>query len=124
VAEPERQKRSTGAGPYGPPGNNLIPGHTYFDLDHPELGPFIATGDEEIAPDANIVDQDDVPEESWESLVAEGWGETRPGAGDRAYDQGAYGQESNPRMPVRNAAPPGVGEGLTPRENPEEEGSS
>lgn len=98
----------------------MRPDHTYFDLDHPEQGPFVATGDEEVPPGANIVAQEDVSDEAWQRLVSEGWGEMRAGAGDEAYDQGAFGQEDDPRWDVRNAAPPGVGEGLTPRESEEE----
>lgn len=101
-------------------GRRLEPGHTYLDLDHPEQGPFVATGDEEVPPGANIVAREDVDDEAWESLVAEGWGESKPGAGDRSYDQGAFGQEDDPRSDVINAAPLGVGEGLTPRESEEE----
>ena len=98
----------------------LQPGQVYFDLDHPENGPFVATGDEEIGPGSNIVAQEDVGEEAWAQLVGDGFGETEAGAGDLASDQGAFGQEDNPRADVLNAAPPGVGEGLTPHESEEE----
>ncbi len=95
--------------------HRLEAGHTYFDLDQPERGPFVGTGDEEVAPNANIVAQDEVDEGTWKQLVSAGWGESKPGAGDRSYDQGAFGQEDDPRSDVMNAAPPGVGEQLTPR---------
>ncbi len=98
----------------------MRPGHIYIDLNHPEQGPFVATGDEEVPPGANIVAWEDVSDEAWEELVSEGWGETRSGAGDEAYDQGAFGQEGDPRLNILNAAPPGVGEGFTPRESEEE----
>ncbi len=100
--------------------DRLEPGQTYFDLDHPENGPFVATGDEQIAPGSNVVAQEDVGNEAWARLVGDGFGEIREGAGDEAYDQGAFGQEDNPRLDVLNAAPPGVGEGLTPHESEEE----
>jgi hypothetical protein len=101
--------------------HRLEAGQVYFDLDHPENGPFTATGDEQVAPGSNIVSQDDMSEESWEQLVSAGWGETRPEArGDRAYDQGAFGEETNPREDTLNAAPPGVGKGFTPKAPGEE----
>lgn len=113
----ERSKRT---GPGGAHVQKLEPGRTYFDLDDPGRGPFVATGDEEVTPTANIVAREDVGDVAWQMLVAEGWGETKEGAGDRSYDQGAFGQEDNPRSDMRNAAHPGVGEGLTPVETPDE----
>jgi len=98
----------------------LRPGHTYFDLDHPENGPFVARGDEVIPATANVIAQEDVAPEAWAELVGDGFGEMESGAGDLAPDQGAFGQEDNPRLDVLNAAPPGVGEGLTPHESEEE----
>ena len=100
--------------------DRLEPGHIYFDLDHPENGPFVATGDERVGPGSNIVAQEDVGEDGWTQLVSDGFGEIEAGAGDLAPDQGAFGQETNPRLDVLNAAPPGVGEGLTPHESEEE----
>lgn len=96
--------------------HRLEPGRVYFDLDDPGRGPFVATGDEDIGPGANIVAQDVMDEQAWESLLTEGWGTSQVGSGHQAYDQGAFGQEDDPRMDVLNAAPPGVGEGLTPKE--------
>ncbi len=120
MAQQGKRERSTAAGLRGPIRDRLEPGRVYFDLDHPENGPFLATGDERVATGHNIVAQEDVSEEAWTELVGEGWGESHPGAGDQAYDQGAFGQEADPRLDVMNAAPPGVGEGLTPK-SPEEE---
>lgn len=120
MAQGEIPERATAARLRGRHRHRLEPGQTYFDLDHPENGPFVATGDEQVAPGANIVAQEEVGDEAWAELVAEGWGESRAGAGDEAYDQGAFGQEDDPRLDVLNAAPPGVGEGLTPHESEEE----
>lgn len=119
MAERVRRERSTASGLYGPE-RRLRPGHTYFDLDNPEQGPFVATGDEVVPPGANIVAQEDFTDEAWESLISDGFGEVREGMGDEAYDQGAFGQENDPRWDVRNAAAPGVGEGFTPKESEEE----
>jgi len=116
VTEARNPERFVAAGPR----RRLAAGKSYFDLDHPEQGPFVATGDEELAPGANIVAQEDVSEEAWLRLVSNGFGESETGVGDRAYDQGAFGQEDDPRSNVLNAAPPGVGEGLTPEETEEE----
>ncbi len=120
MANAQHPERPSAAGVRGPQ-RRLVPGSTYFDLDHPELGPFVATGDEEVAPGANLVAQEDVGDEAWARLVSEGWGDIRPGAGDRSNDQGAFGAEEDPRSDVLNAAPPGVGEGLTPLESEEEQ---
>ena len=95
-------------------------GQIYIDLEHPENGPFVATGEEEVPTGADILSQEDTADDAWEALTSEGWGESEPGAGHRAYDQGAFGQENDPRADVLNAAPPGVGEGLTPHETAEE----
>jgi len=119
VAEPIRSERSTASGLYGPE-RRLRPGHVYFDINEPDRGPFIATGDEIVPPGSNIVAQEDFSDDAWLGLISNGFGEVREGAGDDAYDQGAFGQEINPRFDVLNAAPPGVGEGLTPRESEEE----
>ncbi len=101
--------------------HRLEAGRVYFDLDHPEDGPFTATGDEQVTPGANIVSQDDMSEESWEQLVSAGWGETRPNArGDRAYDQGAFGEQEDPKEGTLNSAPPGVGKAYIPRSPGEE----
>lgn len=120
MAQGETPERATAAQMQGRRRDRLEPGQVYFDLDHPENGPFVATGDEKIVPNSNIVAQADVGDEAWSELLGEGWGESRQGAGDQAYDQGAFGQEEDPRGDVLNAAPPGVGEGLTPRESEEE----
>ena len=102
----------------------LEPGQTYFDLDNPERGPFVADGDEEIGPGANIVAQRDVSAEAWHQLVTHGWGRSRAGEGNEAYDQGAFGQEESERSDVMNAKPPGVGEDLIPIEDREEQSRS
>ncbi len=120
MARGETPERATPAQLRGRTRDRLLPGQTYFDLDHPENGPFVATGDEQIVPNSNIVAQEEVGDEAWSELVGDGFGEIRAGAGDEAYDQGAYGQEDNPRLDIMNSAPPGVGEGLTPHESEEE----
>lgn len=119
MAEPVRRERSTASGLYGAE-RKLRPGQTYFDMDDPDRGPFVATGDEVVVPGANIVAQEDFSDEAWNRLITDGFGETRVGADDEAYDQGAFGQEDDPRWDVLNAAPPGVGEGFTPKESEEE----
>ncbi len=101
--------------------HRLEAGHVYFDLDNPGQGPFVATGDEEVAPGANIIARDEVSAAVWESLTSTGWGEAKPGAGDRSYDQGAFGQEDSRRSDSLNARPPGAGMNYVPIESEEDD---
>ncbi len=102
------------------PRRRLVAGHTYIDLNHPERGPFVATGNEEVPWDSDVLDQEEIDESTWESMTAEGWGASQPGAGDRGPDQGAFGSEDDPRADVINSTPPGVGKEFTPVESEEE----
>ena len=43
--------------------------HVYFDLDNPERGAFVATGDEGVPTDWTYVRRADVPEQVWSQLV-------------------------------------------------------
>ncbi len=99
----------------------LEPGRTYLDLDNTERGPFVATGDEQVEPGAHFIAEEDVDPDTWRRLVSEGWGGGEGGHGHFAHDQGAFGTRDDPRSDVINAGPPGVGEGLTPKEDEEEE---
>ena len=45
----------------------------YFDLDNPERGPFVATGDEAPPSDLTYVARNEVPEQVWLKLVT--WGQ-------------------------------------------------
>lgn len=94
----------------------LEPGRTYLDLDNTDRGPFVATGDEIVEPGAHIVAEEDVDPQTWRDLVREGWAGGPGGHGHFAPDQGAFGVRDDPRSHVINAGPPGVGEGLTPKE--------
>jgi hypothetical protein len=44
-------------------------GHTYFDLDNPERGPFVADGDERPPTDHTYTRRDEVPEGVWAKLA-------------------------------------------------------
>lgn len=44
-------------------------GELYFDLDNPERGPFVATGDEQPPKDWTYVCQSEVPPEVWVQLT-------------------------------------------------------
>jgi hypothetical protein len=99
----------------------LEPGRTYIDLDNPENGPFVATGDEIVEPGAHIIAEEDVDPGTWRDLVSEGWGSGPGGHGHFSPDQGAFGTRNDPRSDVINAGPPGVGENLTPKEGEDED---
>ena len=44
-------------------------GQTYFDLDNPERGPFVADGDEGFATDRSYVCRADAGERAWAQLI-------------------------------------------------------
>jgi hypothetical protein len=50
-------------------GTRFEPNHVYFDLDHPERGAFVTTGDEHRPLDRTYVRRADVPEQVWAQLV-------------------------------------------------------
>lgn len=99
----------------------LEPGRTYIDLDNPGDGPFVATGDETIEPGSHIIAEEDIDPATWRDLVSEGWGGGPGGHGHFSPDQGAFGTRGDPRSRILNSGPPGVGEGLTPKESEEED---
>lgn len=49
-------------------GNRFAPDEEYFDLDHPERGPFVATGDERPT-DHTYVARNEVTEPAWAQLI-------------------------------------------------------
>lgn len=61
-------------------GDRFEPGKLYFDLDHPERGPFTATGDEGFITDHTYVCRDETTEEAWAQLIT--W--RRPLSDDQA----------------------------------------
>ena len=50
-------------------GNRFERGRTYFDLDNPERGPFVATGDEGLPSDHTYTQREQVPEQIWAQLI-------------------------------------------------------
>lgn len=50
-------------------GNRFERGQEYFDLDHPERGAFVATGDEGPLTDHTYACRNEVPERVWARLV-------------------------------------------------------
>lgn len=50
-------------------GNHFDRGQIYFDLDNPERGPFVATGDEGQTTDHTYVSRGEVPEQVWARLI-------------------------------------------------------
>ena len=50
-------------------GTRFERGQTYFDLNHPERGPFVATGDEGTPSDYTYVSRAEVPEQVWARLA-------------------------------------------------------
>lgn len=50
-------------------GGRFERGQMYFDLDHPERGPFVATGDESPPSDHTYVRRDGVTERVWTRLI-------------------------------------------------------
>ena len=50
-------------------GSRFERGRVYFDLDNPERGAFVASGDEGIPSDYTYACMSDVPEEIWALLV-------------------------------------------------------
>lgn len=50
-------------------GTRFERGQMYFDLDNPERGPFVATGDEAPPTDRTYACRRDVPERVWAQLV-------------------------------------------------------
>ena len=50
-------------------GTRFEPNHVYFDLDNPERGAFVASGDEGRPVDRTYVRRADVPEQIWAQLV-------------------------------------------------------
>ena len=50
-------------------GGRFERGQEYFDLDNPERGPFVATGDEGPPTDHTYVCRSEVPERAWAQLI-------------------------------------------------------
>jgi hypothetical protein len=50
-------------------GSRFEAGKMYFDLDNPERGPFVATGDEGFPTDYTYVARDECSEEAWAQLI-------------------------------------------------------
>jgi hypothetical protein len=50
-------------------GGRFERGQEYFDLDNPERGPFVATGEEAIPTDFTYVCQDEVSPAAWSMLI-------------------------------------------------------
>jgi len=50
-------------------GTRFTRGHEYFDLDNPDRGAFVATGDEGVPTNWTYVCRDDVPENVWAELI-------------------------------------------------------
>jgi len=50
-------------------GTRFERGHEYFDLNNPERGVFVATGEESAPSDQTYTCRDDVPEQIWARLV-------------------------------------------------------
>lgn len=50
-------------------GVRFAPNEVYFDLDHPERGPFAATGDERPIGDHTYTRHLDMPEQVWAQLI-------------------------------------------------------
>ena len=50
-------------------GRRFDKGHSYFDLDNPERGPFVATGEEAFPTDHTYACRDEVPEQVWAKLI-------------------------------------------------------
>jgi hypothetical protein len=50
-------------------GSRFQANREYFDLDHPERGPFVATGREHRIADHTYVSRDDVLEDAWAQLI-------------------------------------------------------
>jgi hypothetical protein len=62
-------------------GARFEPNRTYFDLDNPERGAFVATGDEGPITDHTYACRDEVSEAAWAQLVT--WGQ--PVSEDQAH---------------------------------------
>jgi hypothetical protein len=54
-------------------GGRFERGQTYFDLDNPQRGPFVATGDEKPPTDHTYVCRGEVTERAWAQLAT--WGQ-------------------------------------------------
>ena len=50
-------------------GGRFERGHEYFDLDNPDRGAFVSTGEEGVPTNHTYVCRDDVPEEIWAQLI-------------------------------------------------------
>jgi hypothetical protein len=50
-------------------GTRFEAGKIYFDLDNPERGPFVATGDEALPTDFTYVCEDEVSPAAWAQLI-------------------------------------------------------
>ncbi len=50
-------------------GAQFVAGETYFDISHPERGPFVASADDLIPTGGCLVRQRDVPPRLWEKLI-------------------------------------------------------
>jgi hypothetical protein len=50
-------------------GTRFERGRVYFDLDNPDRGPFVASGDEGVPSDYTYVCESDVPAEIWAQLI-------------------------------------------------------
>ena len=66
-------------------GTRFERGQIYFDLDHPERGPFVATGDEGTPSDYTYVSRAEVPEQVWAQLAT--WRQPVSDDQARAIDQ-------------------------------------
>lgn len=69
-------------------GTRFEPNHVYFDLDNPERGAFVATGDEGPPTDRTYVRHADVPEQVWAQLVT--WKQLVSEAQGEAIDETAH----------------------------------
>ena len=81
-------------------GTRFERGKTYFDLDNPERGPFVATGDEGIPTDFTYVCQDEVSPAAWAQLIT--WRQPMSEDQGRAIDIQA-GHATTPPLTEGNA---------------------
>ena len=89
-------------------GSRFASGETYFDLDNPGRGPFVATGDEGRPVDYTYVAKAEVTEPAWAALIA--WGvPVTPDQAEALTAQAAMFAPASPQSAAGDAREPRQG---------------